>query len=77
MSALPAVRELSQQLATNNIDALLLNIHDPIGEVLAERFDFVFSPTYLVFTADGTEVLRTNGTPRLDDIRLALAFEQS
>lgn len=76
MASLPAVRELSSQLATNQIDTLLINIHDSIGATLAERFDFVFSPTYIVFGPNGAEVLRANALPRLEDIRLALAFEQ-
>ncbi len=75
LAVLPAVRELTAELATSGIDALLLNIHDPIGSVLADRFEFVFSPTFLVFTPDGREVLRANSVPRLEDIRLALAFE--
>lgn len=74
MASLPAVRELSAELAAVNIDSLLINIHDPLGAVLTERFDFVFSPTFLVFTPEGREVLRTNAVPRLDDIRLAVAF---
>jgi hypothetical protein len=74
MASLPAVRGLSADLAAAEIDTLLVNIHDPLGAVLRERFDFVFSPTFLVFTAEGQEVLRANAVPRLDDIRLALAF---
>ncbi|GAB4575566.1 MAG: hypothetical protein Kow0077_27670 [Anaerolineae bacterium] len=76
MAALPAVRELATELNANNVDTLLVNIHDAIGAVLTERFDFVFSPTFLVFTPDGAEVLRTNSVPRLDDILLALTFNQ-
>ncbi len=76
MASLPAVRELSSQLAANEIDTLLVNIHDGVGTVLADRFEFVFSPTFLVFGPNGTEVLRANALPRLEDIRLALAFEQ-
>jgi len=75
LAALPAVRGLTAELASAGIDALLLNIHDATGAALADRFDFVFSPTFLVFTADGREVLRANSLPRPEDIRLALAFE--
>ena len=76
MASLPAVRELSTRLAANEIDTLLINIHDAVGAALADRFEFVFSPTYIVFGPNGTEVLRANSLPRLEDIRLALAFEQ-
>ena len=76
MASLPAVRELSTQLAANNIDTLLINIHDSVGEALTDRFDFVFSPTYIVIAPDGAEALRANTLPRLDDIRLALTFVQ-
>ncbi|MBN2469804.1 MAG: hypothetical protein JXN59_03680 [Anaerolineae bacterium] len=76
MSSLPAVRELSTRLSANEIDTLLINIHETTGAMLAERFEFVFSPTYIVFGPNGEEVLRANSLPRLEDIRLALAFEQ-
>lgn len=75
LAALPSVRDLSGQLAANNIDTLLVNIHDNTGEALVERFKFVFSPTYLVFGPNGEEVLRANALPRLDQIQLAIAFE--
>lgn len=69
------MRGLTGELAANNIDALLINIHDEVGAILRERFDFTFSPTFLVFTPQGDEVYRANTVPRLDDIRLALALE--
>jgi hypothetical protein len=77
MAALPAVRELTAELASANIDALLINIHDDVGRVLTRRFDFAFSPTYLVFARDGQEVLRANTLPTADSIRLAISFNSS
>jgi thiol-disulfide isomerase/thioredoxin len=77
MAALPDVRSLAGQLSGEDIDTLLINIHDEIGQTLTEQFEFTFSPTYLVFASDGREVLRANSLPRLDNIRLALSFDGS
>ncbi len=77
LAILPAVRDLTAELSSAGIDSLLLNVHDALGSALADRFKFVFSPTFLVFTPEGREVLRANSLPRLEDIRLALAFGHS
>ena len=71
------MRGLTGELVALDIDSLLLNIHDDIGMTLRPRFDFVFSPTYLVLTPEGEEVYRSHTTPRLDEIRLALLLETS
>lgn len=77
MAALPAVRELTANLAGNDVDALLVNIHDDVGQVLTRRFDFRFSPTYLVFAPDGSELLRANVLPSLQDIQLTIDLSRS
>jgi hypothetical protein len=77
MAALPTVRGLFAELADAEIDALLVNIHDDLGQVLSARFEFKFSPTYLLFMPDGREVLRSNTLPDVDSIRLAVSFNSS
>jgi hypothetical protein len=73
MADLPAVRGLSDALRSNGIAALLINIHDDVGRVLAPRFEFVSTPTFLVFRPDGSEALRSHGVPSLQTIQAALA----
>lgn len=73
MSALPAVRGLTDELAAENVDALLVNIHTEVGQTLTERFAFEFSPTYLLFAPGGGELWRSNTTPSLAELRAALA----
>ncbi len=72
MAALPAVRVLSAELESVNVDSLLVNIHEEPGLTLRERFSFEYSPTFLLLAADGGEVLRSNTTPSLADIQAAL-----
>ncbi len=73
MAALPAVRGLQEELAASGIDGLLINIHDETGQAVLSRFDFQFSPTFLVFDSEGEEVLRSNTPPSLAGIQAALA----
>lgn len=73
MADLPAVRGLADDLQADGIAPLLINIHDDVGRVLAPRFDFVATPTFLVFRPDGTEVLRSQGVPTTQAIQAALA----
>jgi len=45
-----------------------VNIQDPRGRELAERYQFEFTPTFIFFNGDGDEVWRMVG--RLDADRL-------
>ncbi|NWF70977.1 MAG: hypothetical protein HXY40_17975 [Chloroflexi bacterium] len=71
MNALSAVRGLQPELEAAGVNTLLLNIHQPPGSTLLERFAFVSTPTYIVYSAAGTETLRANRTPALADILAA------
>jgi hypothetical protein len=72
MNELPAVRGLASQLASAGINALLLNIHEAPGSQLLERFGFRSTPTFIVYAADGREVLRSSHSPTLDEILTAV-----
>lgn len=72
MAVLPAVRALESDLRSASVDTLLLDIHDDVGAALAGRFDFRFSPTFLVFDLDGQEVWRSSALPTLADVQAAL-----
>lgn len=73
MASVPAVRDLQPQLEDAGINLLLLNVHAEPGSQLLDRFGFRITPTYIVYTADGREVLRTNVTPSLEQIETAAA----
>ncbi|MDX1992810.1 MAG: hypothetical protein SF029_10485 [bacterium] len=72
--ALPAVRELDDQLTGQGveIDELLLDIHSEVGRAARERFSFRYTPTYLLFDGAGNELLRSNQLFTLDEMRVAL-----
>ena len=67
------MRGLANELDADGIAALLINIHDDVGRVLAPRFDFVATPTFLVFRPDGVEVLRSASVPSRAAVQAALA----
>ena len=62
------MRGLIPDLQKQTMDVLLLNIHTAPGSELLERFEFVASPTYLIFDADGIIVFRSNSLPTLNVI---------
>ncbi len=66
------MRELETELAAIEVDTLLLNIHEEVGAVVAERLDFRFSPTFLVFDPAGREVWRSGLLPTLQDVQRVL-----
>jgi thioredoxin-related protein len=39
-----------------------LNIQDPVGRAVAERFDFRFTPTFVFIDAAGNEIWRQVGS---------------
>ena len=67
------MRGLTDELAAAGVDSLLVNIHEEPGLTLRERFDFAYSPTYLVFRPGGEVVLRRHTLPTLADIQAALS----
>ncbi len=38
-----------------------LNIQEPVGRTIAERFDFQFTPTFVFIDAEGNELWRQVG----------------
>jgi hypothetical protein len=68
MASLPAVRDLTPQLAAEGIDSLLIDIHNPPGDQLRERFGLSMTPTYVLYDASGAERLRSSSTPDLAGI---------
>ena len=68
MRDLSTVRGQLPDIQQNDVQALLLNIHETPGRDLLSRFDFVFSPTYLIFDSEGEELFRSNELPTVEDI---------
>ena len=68
MSELSTVRGLQPELDAAGINTILLNIHEAPGSDLLERFGFQATPTFVVYSADGREMLRTNRAPSLENI---------
>lgn len=73
MQSLPAVRALEGDLKEEGVATLLIDIHSDAGQDLLDRFDFEFTPTYILYNAGADEVWRGHETPSLDAIRARLA----
>ena len=63
MAELPAVRRLSREMKAEGYDMLMINIHDETGQVMLERFDFKYTPTFILYSIDGEELWRGNSVP--------------
>ncbi len=57
----PVVDELEAELG-DKVQFIRLNIQDQTGMELAPVYNFNFTPTFIFFDADGTEVWRTIGS---------------
>lgn len=68
MRDLSTVRGHLPEIQRQDIDVLLLNIHTTPGQDLLSRFDFQFTPMYLIFRGDGEEIFRSNTLPTAIDI---------
>lgn len=63
------MRRLETQLHREGIDVLLVNIHTEPGLTLIDRYDFAFSPTYILFDGSGAEIWRSNRRPNRELIQ--------
>jgi hypothetical protein len=43
------------------LEVIRLNIQEPVGRAVAERFDFQFTPTFVFLDAEGSELWRQVG----------------
>jgi len=60
MAAKPIVDGIEREHG-RQLSIIRLNIQDPAGEALLERFEFSFTPTFIFFDADGDELQRWVG----------------
>ena len=68
MRDLSTVRGYIPQLQANDMDVLLLNIHESPGRDLLDQFGFEFTPTYLIYDSTGNQLDKTNQLPPVDEI---------
>ncbi len=68
MRDLSTVRGQLPEIQRQSIDVLLLNIHTFPARDMLSRFEFKFTPTYLIFAGNGEEVFRSNTLPTAIDI---------
>jgi len=72
MRDLSTVRGQLPEIQRQSIDVLLLNIHTLPARDMLTRFEFEFTPTYLIFGGNGEEVFRSNTLPSaIEVIQLA------
>ncbi|HJO33885.1 MAG: hypothetical protein QF501_02505 [Anaerolineales bacterium] len=57
------------------LQIIRLNVHDPVGRQLGDRFDFRFTPTFIFFDANGIEQWRSLGTLDTDRVRSSVTTQ--
>jgi hypothetical protein len=60
MAAKPVVNGIETQYA-ETLDVIHINVHDPVGRTLTEKFQSEFTPTFVLLDAAGDEIMRTVG----------------
>lgn len=68
MANLPRVQEMLPALVNAGINTLLLDVNTSPAREMLPRFNFVSTPTFLLYAADGAEVYRSHGAPALTEI---------
>lgn len=68
MRAEPIVNGLEREWA-GSVQVVQVNIQDSSNRALIERLDARFTPTFVLFDADGEEVWRSVGAIRADEAR--------
>lgn len=60
MAARPIVDRLEKDFEGRLI-VIRLNIQDPVGKILGERYGFKYTPTFVFLDAEGRQLWRTIG----------------
>ena len=68
MRDLSTVRGHIPELRPAGMDVILLGIHESPGRELLGRFEFEFTPLYLMFDSGGTEIFRSHDLPSVSNI---------
>ncbi len=68
MAAKPIVDGI-ERVHEGELKVIRLNIQEPAGEALLERYDFRFTPTFIFFDGDGEELQRWEGAILSTEVR--------
>ena len=60
---------------SGKLQIIQVNIHEPIGEKLANRFGFRFTPTFIFFDGNGIEQWRSVGTLDVERVHISLTAQ--
>jgi thiol-disulfide isomerase/thioredoxin len=72
MAALPNVQAMLPDLQNANINVVLLDVNTSPARDMLARFDFVSTPTFLLYDADGAEIRRSGRILTYADIQAAM-----
>lgn len=53
-----------------------VNVQDPVGKSLAQKYGFLATPTFILFNSQGVEVWRSIGMIEKDKVKQFLDTEQ-
>jgi hypothetical protein len=65
------VNRLETELA-GKLQIISLNVNDPVGRRIADRFDFGYTPTFIFCGKNGIEQWRSVGTLDAERVRKSL-----
>jgi thioredoxin-related protein len=71
MAAKPIVDGIEQKYP-NSLAVLRLNIQDPSSQPYLDRYNFQYTPTFILFDASGDEIWRKVGSITSDEIDLLI-----
>lgn len=57
---------------SGRLDVIRVDIHTPGGRELANQMGFEYTPTFILFSADGAELWRQVGGLDVDRVRLSV-----
>jgi thiol-disulfide isomerase/thioredoxin len=67
MAAKPIVDRI-EQMYTHRLIVIRLNVQDPASKTIMARYAFQYTPTFILFNAQGREILRRVGAIDADEI---------
>jgi thioredoxin-related protein len=67
----PIVDGLESEFS-GDLVVIRLNVQDPVGRELATQYDFRYTPTFIFFDAQGTEIWRTVGKLGTERVRASI-----
>lgn len=80
ISVRPVVDRLVADLQAqygDQYNVLRVDIHTTFGRALRERYGFSYTPEFVLFDGTGTEIWRNHVPPTVNEIELALPFQNS